>query len=62
MENCPCSAIEMLKAPGSKKLKAFVDAEKCFGCGACVVACNEGALTLKLVRPDRSLLYSEGLR
>jgi len=62
VENCPCSAIEMLKAPGSKRLKSFVDPEKCWGCGACVVGCPEGALTLKLVRPDTSLLYSEGLR
>jgi len=62
VENCPCSAIEMLKSPGSKKLKSFVDPEKCWGCGACVVGCPEGALTLKLVRPDTSLLFSEGLR
>ena len=62
VENCPCSAIEMLKAPGSKKLKAFVAPEKCWGCGACVVGCEEGALTLKLVRPDRSRLFAEGLR
>jgi len=52
----------MLKAPGSKKLKSFVDAEKCWGCGACVVGCSEGALILKLVRPDTSLLFGEGLR
>jgi NAD-dependent dihydropyrimidine dehydrogenase PreA subunit len=62
VENCPCSAIDMLKAPGSKKLKSFVEPEKCWGCGACVVGCPEGALTLKLVRPDTSALYSEGLR
>jgi NAD-dependent dihydropyrimidine dehydrogenase PreA subunit len=62
IDNCPCSAIEMLKAPGSKKLKAFVSPEKCWGCGACVVGCEEGALTLKLVRPDKSRLFAEGLR
>ncbi len=62
VENCPCSAIDMLKAPGSKKLKSFVEPEKCWGCGACVVGCPEGALTLKLVRPDTSALYREGLR
>ena len=62
IDNCPCSAIEMLKTPSSKKLKAFVDPEKCWGCGACVVGCESGALTLKLVRPDTSLLFKEGWR
>jgi len=62
MDNCPCSAIEMVKVPGSKKLKSSVDPAKCWGCGPCVVGCPEGALTLKLVRPDTSLLFSEGLR
>ena len=49
VEKCPFGAIEMKKAPPSKKLKAAVELEKCFGCGVCVVACPSEAITMKLV-------------
>jgi ferredoxin len=41
----------MVKPEGSKKYKAVIDAEKCWGCGVCVVGCEPGALSLSLVRP-----------
>ena len=43
--------IEMVKVPGSKKLKAAVDPERCFGCGACALKCEPAALSMKTVRP-----------
>ncbi len=41
----------MIKPDDSKEMKASIDVEKCYGCGACVVGCPEKVLTLKLVRP-----------
>lgn len=40
--------VEMIKSPSAKKIKAALDREKRFGCGVCVVACDPGALTMKL--------------
>src|SRR4030043_2213789 len=37
VERCPFEALEMVKIPGEKKLKAQVNSDKCFGCGVCVV-------------------------
>ncbi len=55
MERCPFDAIEMVKVAGSKKMKARVIAEKCFGCGVCVVGCKDKALTFELVRPPEHI-------
>lgn len=41
----------MVKVPDSKKLKATVNAARCFGCGVCVLRCQTDALTMKTVRP-----------
>jgi NAD-dependent dihydropyrimidine dehydrogenase PreA subunit len=41
----------MVKAAGSKRLKAAIDPEKCFGCGACVVGCSPESLRMRVVRP-----------
>ena len=61
VERCIFGAIEMVKVPGSRKLKAYVDPEKCYGCGACVIKCPvEGAITLKLVRPKEHISMMEG--
>jgi ferredoxin len=51
VEKCFFGAIEMKKDPPAKKLKAVVDPEKCYGCGACVVACSPHvhAIRMKLV-------------
>jgi NAD-dependent dihydropyrimidine dehydrogenase PreA subunit len=35
----------------SKKLKATIDPEKCWGCGVCVVGCESESLSMKQVRP-----------
>ncbi|MBN1191832.1 MAG: 4Fe-4S binding protein [Dehalococcoidales bacterium] len=51
LERCYFSAIEMKKAPGSKKLKSSVINEHCMGCGSCVVGCPQKAIRLELVRP-----------
>lgn len=52
VERCQFDAIEMRKAPGSKRLKAHVDPEKCWGCGLCVIACPSKSLKLNLARPN----------
>jgi Fe-S-cluster-containing hydrogenase component 2 len=31
--------------------RAYIDTEKCMGCGNCVVHCPIGAQNMKLVRP-----------
>ena len=51
LDRCLFDAIEMVKTEGSKKLKAVVDPEMCFGCGVCVVGCDQAALKMKTVRP-----------
>ena len=51
LENCHFEAIEMVKVPGSRKLKAKITPEKCYGCGACVVHCPSKAMVFELVRP-----------
>jgi electron transport complex protein RnfB len=51
IDRCGFGAIEMAKTEGSKKLKAVVDPEKCYGCGACVLGCQPEALKMKAVRP-----------
>jgi NAD-dependent dihydropyrimidine dehydrogenase PreA subunit len=58
VERCQFDAIEMVKpeptqkGKKSKKLKAEIISEKCWGCGVCVMACDEAkALGFKQVRP-----------
>lgn len=50
VERCMFGAIEMVKVPNSKKLKASIDPEKCYGCGVCVLKCEPEALMMKTVR------------
>jgi ferredoxin len=50
----------MVKVPGSKKLKARIDPEKCFGCGVCAIKCEHDALTLKMVRPPEHIAEATG--
>jgi ferredoxin len=45
----------MRKVPGSKKLKAFINEEKCMGCGLCVIGCEQKALVFNLVKPPEYL-------
>ncbi|MBN1188855.1 MAG: 4Fe-4S binding protein [Dehalococcoidales bacterium] len=51
VEKCMFDAVEMVKTPGSKKLKAAINPDKCKGCGVCVVGCKQKALRLEIVRP-----------
>ena len=46
----------MRRVPDSKKLKAFVNEEKCMGCGLCVIGCEQKALIFDLVKPPEYLL------
>lgn len=55
MERCLFDAVEMVKIEGSKKYKASIITDKCFGCGSCVVGCEQGALKMKVVRPPEHI-------
>lgn len=50
-DRCLFDAIEMKQLPGRERPVAVVNAEKCWGCGLCVLKCQPGALSMKLVRP-----------
>ena len=51
MGRCMFKAIEMVKVPGSKKLKSQVIKDKCMGCGLCVYTCEQKAIRYDIVRP-----------
>jgi Fe-S-cluster-containing hydrogenase component 2 len=57
LDHCQFDAINMVKPESSeagkksKKLKAQIIDENCFGCGACVVNCDQQALSMKCIRP-----------
>lgn len=55
VERCPFEAIEMVKIPEEKKLKAQIDPGKCLGCGICVVGCEQEAIKLVEVRAPEYL-------
>ncbi|MFC1874239.1 ATP-binding protein, partial [Chloroflexota bacterium] len=55
VDRCMFDAIEMVKVPDSKKLKAIVNPEKCFGCGVCVLKCKPTSLHMKEVRPPEHI-------
>ena len=48
VERCCFEAIEMEKVPSSRKLKAVINLDKCFGCAVCAVGCETTAITMKL--------------
>jgi Pyruvate/2-oxoacid:ferredoxin oxidoreductase delta subunit len=41
----------MAKSAGSKKLKAQINPDMCFGCGCCFMVCEQKAVSMKCVRP-----------
>ena len=49
----------MKQVPGSKKLEAFINEEKCMGCGLCVIGCEQKALIFDLVKPPEYLLSDQ---
>jgi Pyruvate/2-oxoacid:ferredoxin oxidoreductase delta subunit len=60
VDRCMFNAIEMVKVPGSKKLKAKIDPEKCFGCGVCAIKCEHDALILRMVRTPEHIAEAMG--
>ena len=59
VERCSFGAIEMVKVPGSKKMKARINKQDCYGCGVCVVGCQEKAVRFDLVRPPSHIPPAE---
>ena len=59
VERCSFSAIDMVKVPGSKKMKAQINAKECMGCGVCVVGCPQNAVTYELIRPPEHIPPAE---
>jgi len=59
VERCSFEAIDMVKVPGSKKLKAQINTEECMGCGVCVVGCPQKAMTYELIRPPEHIPPAE---
>jgi NAD-dependent dihydropyrimidine dehydrogenase PreA subunit len=55
VEICGFDAMKMVKTANSKKKKAELIAGECMGCGACVVACKQKALTYELIRPPEHI-------
>jgi ferredoxin len=51
MDVCLFDAFEVKEDPASGSKRAHVDAEKCMGCGNCVLNCCIGAVRMKLIRP-----------
>ncbi len=55
VERCQFDAITMERVAGHKKLKAIVEAEKCMGCGVCVLVCEPESLKMAVVRPPEHI-------
>jgi NAD-dependent dihydropyrimidine dehydrogenase PreA subunit len=55
VERCSFESIEMVKAPGSKKMKAQITAKECYGCGVCVIGCPQKAIKFDLIRPPEHI-------
>jgi len=49
----------MVKVPGSKKMKAKITSADCYGCGICVVGCEQKAINFDLVRPASHIPAAE---
>ncbi len=59
VDRCSFGSIQMVKVPGSKKLKAQITAADCYGCGSCVVGCEQKAIRFDLVRPPSHIPPAE---
>jgi NAD-dependent dihydropyrimidine dehydrogenase PreA subunit len=55
VDRCHFSAVEMIKTPGSKKMKAAIIADNCMGCGLCVFKCPQKAMRLEVVYPPEHI-------
>jgi NAD-dependent dihydropyrimidine dehydrogenase PreA subunit/predicted transcriptional regulator len=59
VERCSFGSIEMVKVPGSKKMKAQINKAECYGCGVCVVGCEQKAIRFDLIRPPEHIPPAE---
>lgn len=59
VDRCSFESIEMVKVPGSGKMKAQITAADCYGCGVCVVGCPEKAIRFDLIRPSEHIPPAE---
>ncbi len=50
-KRCQFGAAGMKYYPEFGAERAFIDADRCMGCGSCVITCPASARTMKLVRP-----------
>lgn len=50
-KRCQFGAAQMKDYPEFGAERAFIDADKCMGCGSCILTCPAKARTMKLVRP-----------
>lgn len=50
-KRCQFGAAQMKYYPEFGAERAFIDAERCMGCGSCVITCPANARSMKLVRP-----------
>jgi len=55
LDMCQFGAIQMKYYPEFGGERAYIDAEKCVGCGCCVINCPDEALTMKIVRPPEHI-------
>lgn len=70
VDRCQFDTIEMkrIKTPTTKKgkkgkLKSTIIEEKCWGCGVCVLACDEAnALSMKAIRPPEHIPRLESVK
>ncbi len=61
IERCQYGAISLKFFPELGGERAYVDAEKCRGCGCCVITCPGEARTMKIVRPPEHIPDSLGI-
>lgn len=50
-KRCQFGAAQMKYYPEFGAERAFIDVDKCMGCGSCVLTCSAKARTMKLIRP-----------
>jgi electron transport complex protein RnfB len=59
VDRCSFGSIQMVKVPGSKKMKAQITEKECYGCGVCVVGCQQKAIRFDLIRPPEHIPPAE---
>ncbi len=51
IESCWYDAIDLIRAPKAKRLKAWVDPDRCCGCNYCEPRCPQGGIVMIWVGP-----------